>query len=88
MYCSPNCRAKFYRQEAAKERSREIACENCGKTFITTRSDVKYCCDECRYEGQLKGQRIRNAENRAKKKEQAVLVIPPSAEVEREQKTA
>ena len=88
MYCSPNCRAKFYRQEAAEKRSREIACENCGKTFITTRSDVKYCCDQCRYEGQLKGQRIRNAANRAKEKEPEVLDISPAAETKEPQKTA
>lgn len=80
MYCSPNCRAKFYRQEAAEKRSREIACENCGKIFTTTRSDVKYCCDQCRYEGHLKGQRIRNAVNRAKEKEPEVLDISPVAE--------
>lgn len=88
MYCSPNCRAKFYRQEAAEKRSREIACENCGKTFTTTRNDVKYCCDHCRYEGQLKGQRIRNAANRAKKKEPEVLDISPAAETKEPQKTA
>lgn len=88
MYCSPNCRAKFYRQEAAEKRSREIACENCGKTFTTTRNDVKYCCDHCRYEGQLKGQRIRNAANRAKKKEPEVLDISPVAETKEPQKTA
>ena len=43
LFCGPNCRAKFYRQEAAESRSRACACENCGKEFITTRSDVKYC---------------------------------------------
>ena len=88
MYCSPNCRAKFYRQEAAEKRSREIACENCGKTFTTTRNDVKYCCDHCRYEGQLKRQRKRNAANRAKKKEPEVLDISPAAETKEPQKTA
>ena len=59
MYCSPNCRSKFYRQEAAKQRSRELVCENCGKTFTTTRSDVKFCCDECRYAAQIKRQSTR-----------------------------
>jgi DNA invertase Pin-like site-specific DNA recombinase len=68
LFCNPNCRAKFYRQEAAKERSREITCENCGKTFTTTRSDVKFCCDDCRYEGQQKKRRIRNAEARKNNK--------------------
>ena len=51
MYCGANCRAKYYRQEAAKERSRDIVCANCGKEFTTTRSDVKYCCEACRAEG-------------------------------------
>ena len=47
LFCSPNCRAKFYRQEAAAGRSRECVCGNCGKAFTTTRSDVKYCCEAC-----------------------------------------
>ena len=64
MYCSKSCRAKYYRQEAAKERSRDIVCANCGKEFTTTRMDVKYCCEECRYEAHIKGQRIRNAAKR------------------------
>ena len=57
MYCSKSCRAKYYRREAAKERSRDIVCETCGKEFTTTRSDVKYCCEECRYEGNRQRQR-------------------------------
>ena len=68
LFCNPKCRAKYYRQEAAKERSREIPCGNCGKIFTATRSDAKYCCDECRYEGLLKGQRIRNEARRNKEK--------------------
>ena len=47
LFCGPNCRAKFYRQEAAASRSRECVCGNCGKVFTTTRSDVKYCCEAC-----------------------------------------
>ena len=61
MYCSNSCRAKYYRQEAAKERSRDIVCENCGKEFTTTRLDVKYCCEECRYEGNRQRQRERRS---------------------------
>ena len=61
MYCSVNCRAKYYRQEAAKERSRDIVCETCGKEFTTTRLDVKYCCEECRYEGNRQRQRERRS---------------------------
>ena len=37
LFCGPNCRAKFYRQEAAESRSRACTCESCGKEFITTR---------------------------------------------------
>ena len=61
MYCSNSCRAKYYRQEAAKERSRDIVCETCGKEFTTTRLDVKYCCEECRYEGNRQRQRERRS---------------------------
>ena len=61
MYCSKSCRAKYYRQEATKERSRDIVCETCGKEFTTTRSDVKYCCEECRYEGNRQRQRERRS---------------------------
>ena len=88
LFCSPKCRTKFYRQEAAERRSRECVCENCGTTFTTTRSDVKFCCDECRYEGHLKGQRIRNAANRVKKDEPVLLDASHTAESEQEQKTA
>ena len=66
LFCGPNCRAKFYRQEAAEGRSRACTCENCGKVFPTTRANVKYCSDDCRYEGHLKGQRVRNAARRGK----------------------
>ena len=47
LFCGPNCRAKFYRQEAAAGRSRECVCGNCGKAFTTTRNNVKYCCEVC-----------------------------------------
>ncbi len=59
LFCGPNCRAKFYRQEAAESRSRACTCENCGKEFITTRSDVKYCSDDCRYELTYNGNLVR-----------------------------
>ena len=80
LYCSKNCRAKFYRQEAAKERSREVVCEHCGKTFSTTRSNVKFCSDDCRYAAQIKRQGARKKALREVKHESA----PP----EKEQKTA
>ena len=80
LFCNANCRAKYYRQEAAKERSREITCEHCGKVFTTTRNGVKYCSDDCRYAAQIKRQGERKKALREAKHEQA----PP----ENEQKTA
>ena len=65
MFCGPNCRAKYYRQRDAEQRSRECTCENCGKVFTTTRSSVKYCCEECRYEAQIKRQTAKKAAKRA-----------------------
>ncbi len=47
LFCSPNCWAKFYRQEAAENRKRECVFGNCRKAFTTTRNDVKYCCEAC-----------------------------------------
>lgn len=67
LFCGPNCRTKFYRQEAAVNRSRECICENCGAAFTATRKNVKYCCDACRDEAHRKMQRERNAAKRAKK---------------------
>lgn len=67
LFCGPNCRTKFYRQEAAANRSRECICENCGAAFTATRKNVKYCCDACRDEAHRKMQRERNAAKRAKK---------------------
>ena len=72
LFCGPNCRAKFYRQEAAEGRSRVCTCENCGKEFITTRSDVKYCSDDCRYQAQIKRQGARKKALREAKIEPAV----------------
>lgn len=71
LFCSPKCRTKFYRQEAAENRKRECICENCGKTFTTTRSDVKCCCDECRYAAQIKrqGERKKKAKRHCNKKQ-------------------
>ena len=69
LFCGPNCRAKFYRQEAAESRSRECTCDNCGKVFTTTRSDVKYCSDDCRYAAQIKRQGARKKALREAKNE-------------------
>ena len=69
LFCGPNCRAKFYRQEAAESRSRACTCENCGKEFITARSDVKYCSDDCRYAAQIKRQGARKKALREAKNE-------------------
>ena len=70
LFCSPNCRAKFYRQEAAESRSRECVCENCGKTFTTTRSNVKFCSGDCQYEHQRKKQNERRAAKKVAENEQ------------------
>ena len=72
LFCGPNCRSKFYRQEAAESRSRECTCENCGKVFTTTRSDVKYCSDDCRYQAQIKRQGARKEALREAKIEPAL----------------
>ena len=80
LFCDANCRARYYRQEAAKERSRELTCEHCGKVFTTTRNSVKYCSDDCRYAAQIKRQGVRKKALQEAKHEQA----PP----ENEQKTA
>ena len=72
LFCGPNCRAKFYRQEAAESRSRECTCENCGKVFPTTRSSVKYCSDACRYAAQIKRQGARKKALREAKNEEEI----------------
>ena len=64
LFCGPNCRAKFYRQEAAESRNRECVCENCGSTFTTTRSDTQYCSDSCRAAANRRMQKERNAAKR------------------------
>ena len=72
LFCGSNCRAKFYRQEAAESRSRECTCENCGKVFPTTRSSVKYCSDACRYAAQIKRQGARKKALREAKNEEEI----------------
>ena len=69
LFCGPNCRSKFYRQEAAESRSRACTCENCGRVFTTTRADVKYCGDDCRYQAQIKRQGARKKALREAKNE-------------------
>ena len=71
LFCDVNCRAKYYRQEAAKERIRELTCEHCGKEFTTTRNSAKYCSDDCRYAAQIKRQGERKKDLREAKHEQA-----------------
>lgn len=80
MYCSPSCQQKYYRQQAAEERRRECVCGYCGKTFTATRSDVKYCSEDCRYKAQIKRQGERKAEKGKQKAD-----LPQDGE---EQKTA
>lgn len=66
IFCSKKCLAKFYRQEAAEKRRREVICPTCEKTFSTTRADKKYCSDDCRKAGALKTKK----ENYEAKKQQ------------------
>ena len=73
-----------YRQQAAEKRSRDCTCQNCGKVFSTTRSDKKYCSDECRYEAQIK----RKAEQRAEKEKAPVPRIESIAETKAAQDAA
>ena len=84
LFCGPNCRTKFYRQEAAEKRSRECTCGNCGKVFTTTRNSVKYCSDACQYAAQIKRQGERKKALREAKNEQ----LPESIPTGKEQKTA
>lgn len=65
MFCSPNCRGKYYLREKAEERRRDIVCPTCGNTFSTTRADAKYCCGDCRE----KAARKRSEEKRKQKTE-------------------
>ena len=88
LFCSPKCRTKFYRQEAAENRKRECVCENCGKTFTATRRDVKYCCDDCRTEANRRMQKERNVAKQIKKNEPVLLDAPPIKENGQKQKTA
>ena len=88
LFCSPKCRTKFYRQEAAENQKQECVCENCGKTFTATRKDVKYCCDDCRTEANRRMRKERNAAKQIKKKEPVLLDTPPVKENGQKQKTA
>ena len=63
IFCSTNCRSKYYIREKAEERRRDVICPTCGNTFSTTRADAKYCCDACREEANRK----RSAEKRKQK---------------------
>lgn len=83
LFCGPNCRAKFYRQEAAESRNRECVCENCGSTFTTTRSDTQYCSDSCRAAANRRMQKERNAAKRAAKAEPVLQEIQHTEEPEK-----
>ena len=62
LFCCVNCRAKYYRQEAAEMRKRECVCGCCGKAFTATRRDKKYCSEDCRYKAKIKKQCKQQAE--------------------------
>ena len=80
LFCGANCRAKYYRQQAAEDRRWECVCGYCGKTFIATRRDKKFCCEDCRYKAQIR----RQCERKAEKRKQETAVPEDSVE----QKTA
>ena len=88
LFCSPKCRAKFYRQEAAKGRNRECVCQNCGMAFTTTRKGVRYCCDECRTESNRRMQHERYESKKESKIKPTSPDIPPKTETGQEPKTA
>ena len=56
LYCSPNCRTKFYISQADKTRRRECVCENCGTVFVATNKDGTYCCVACKEEAEKQKQ--------------------------------
>ena len=62
--------ARFLKEE--KGCDLVIAISNCGKVFTTTRSDVKYCSDDCRYQAQIKRQGARKEALREAKIEPAL----------------
>lgn len=67
MYCSPSCQQKYYRRQAAEERSRDCVCGYCGKSFTTARWNARYCSEDCRYKAQIKRQGERKAAERKQK---------------------
>ncbi len=72
LFCSPNCCAKFYRQEMAASRTRKCVCGNCGKKFTTTRNGVKYCCEACQRKIHRK---MRYRQKRAEEQETETVCI-------------
>lgn len=64
LFCGANCRTKYYRMEAAEERSRECLCGYCGTVFTATRWNAKYCSEDCRYKAQIRRQGARKAAKR------------------------
>ena len=48
--------------------NRERKCGICGKTFIASKANIKYCCDKCRYEAiSIKNIEIRKSKSENKK---------------------
>lgn len=46
------CREKEKLREREKKMTQKI-CAYCWKPFLTTRSDKKYCCEECRIQANI-----------------------------------
>lgn len=66
-YCSRSCAVDSKRipsevlneREARKQIQKQ--CSGCGNEFVTTSSNKKYCSAACRYDGNLKDQRVKYA---------------------------
>ena len=84
LFCTPKCRAKYYRRQESEKRKREIVCNYCGKSFVATRSDVKYCCKECKEEAN----RIMRKERYEMKKQQKLNQNTSETVFSEEKKTA
>lgn len=72
LFCGPNCRGRFYRQEAAADRTRECVCGNCGKAFTTARRDVKYCCEACQKDAHRKMRKERGSQSKPEMRSETV----------------
>lgn len=50
------------------EKEFQLECKDCGKQFIATSPQARYCCSRCRREGELKVARAADKKRRPRKK--------------------